>query len=65
MQSLISGFERENPNITVAYSQQDIKQYRERVLTRIADGNGPTFSAFTTAGNPMYASVLLPLPTIQ
>jgi multiple sugar transport system substrate-binding protein len=63
MQSLISGFERENPNITVAYSQQDIKQYRERVLTRIADGNGPDIFRFHNSWYPMYASVLLPLPT--
>jgi multiple sugar transport system substrate-binding protein len=63
MQSLISGFERENPNITVQYSQQDIKQYRERVLTRIAGGNGPDIFRFHNSWYPMYASVLLPLPT--
>jgi multiple sugar transport system substrate-binding protein len=63
MQSLIDGFERENPNITIQYSQQDIKQYRERVLTRIADGNGPDIFRFHNSWYPMYASVLLPLPT--
>ncbi|HUD05015.1 MAG TPA: sugar ABC transporter substrate-binding protein [Patescibacteria group bacterium] len=63
MQSLIAGFERENPNITVQYSQQDIKQYRERVITRIANGNGPDVFRFQNTWYPMYASVLLPLPT--
>jgi len=62
MQSLISGFERENPNITINYSMQDIKQYRERVLTRIANGNGPDIFRFHNTWYPMYSSVLLPLP---
>ena len=63
MQSLIDGFERQNPNITVQYSEQDIQQYRERLLTRIADGNGPDIFRFHNSWYPMYASVLLPLPT--
>ena len=63
MQSLIDGFERQNPNITVQYSEQDIKQYRERLLTRIANGNGPDIFRFHNSWYPMYASVLLPLPT--
>ena len=62
MQSLISGFERQNPNIKIQYTMQDIKQYRERVLTRIADGNGPDIFRFHNTWYPMYASVLLPLP---
>jgi multiple sugar transport system substrate-binding protein len=63
MQSLIDGFERQNPNITIDYSKQDIKQYRERLLTRIGNGNGPDIFRFHNSWYPMYASVLLPLPT--
>ena len=63
MQSLIDGFERQNPNITIDYSKQDIKQYRERLLTRIANGNGPDIFRFHNSWYSMYASVLLPLPT--
>jgi len=63
MQSLISGFERQNPNITINYSMQDVKQYRERVIARIANGNGPDIFRFHNSWYPMYASVLLPLPT--
>jgi multiple sugar transport system substrate-binding protein len=63
MQSLISEFERQNPNITVTYSKQDINQYRERLLTRIANGNGPDIFRFHNSWYPMYSSVLLPLPT--
>ncbi|MGA2968001.1 MAG: extracellular solute-binding protein [Candidatus Levyibacteriota bacterium] len=63
MQSLISEFERQNPNITITYSAQDINQYRERVLTRIANGTGPDIFRFHNSWYPMYSSILLPLPT--
>jgi multiple sugar transport system substrate-binding protein len=63
MQSLINGFERQNPNIKISYSMQDIKQYRERVLTRIAEGDGPDIFRYHNTWYPMYSSVLLPLPT--
>jgi multiple sugar transport system substrate-binding protein len=63
MQSLIDGFERQNPNITIQYSQQDIKQYRERLLARVADGSGPDIFRFHNSWYPMYSGVLLPLPT--
>jgi len=62
MQNIISDFERQNPNIKIDYSKQDIKQYRERVLTRIANGNGPDIFRFHNTRYPMYSSVLLPLP---
>ena len=63
MQSLINGFERQNPNIKIDYSKQDIKQYRERLLTRVANGTGPDIFRFHNSWYPMYASVLLPFPT--
>ena len=39
MQGIISDFERVNPNIKINYSKQDVKQYRERLLTRISNGS--------------------------
>jgi multiple sugar transport system substrate-binding protein len=63
MQSLIDGFERQNPNIKIDYTKQDIKQYRERLLTRIANGNGPDIFRFHNSWYPMYSGILLPLPT--
>ncbi len=41
MQPVIDDFEKQYPNITVEYSKQDIKQYRERLVTRISNGSGP------------------------
>jgi ABC-type glycerol-3-phosphate transport system substrate-binding protein len=63
MQAAISEFERENPNITVNYSKQDIKQYRERLVTRINNGNGPDIFRFHNSWYPMLSGVLLPLPS--
>ncbi len=61
MQPVISDFERQYPNITVEYSQQDIKQYRERLMTRISNGNGPDVFRFHDSWYPMLSSYLAPL----
>jgi len=63
MQGIISDFERENPNIKVEYARQDIKQYRERLLTRINNGTGPDIFRFHNTWYPMLSGVLLPLPS--
>src|ERR1035437_7758161 len=62
MQSVISDFQRQYPNITIDYSKQDIKQYRERLVTRINNGNGPDVFRFHNTWYPMLSSILLPLP---
>ena len=62
MQSIISDFERENPNIKVDYTKQDIKQYRERILTRVQNGTGPDIFRFHNTWYTMLSEVLLPLP---
>ena len=63
MQSLIDGFQRQYPNIKVNYSQQDVSQYRQRLVTRINNGNGPDIFRFHNSWYPMLSSVLLPLST--
>jgi len=63
MQSAISDFQRQYPNITIDYSKQDIKQYRERLVTRVNNGNGPDIFRFHNTWYPMLSSVLLPLPS--
>ena len=63
MQSVISDFQRQYPNITIDYSKQDIKQYRERLVTRINNGNGPDVFRFHNTWYPMLSGVLLPLPS--
>ncbi len=62
MQGVISDFERENKNIKIEYSKQDIKQYRERLLTRVNNGTGPDIFRFHNTWYPMVSGILLPLP---
>ncbi|MCL5435362.1 MAG: sugar ABC transporter substrate-binding protein [Patescibacteria group bacterium] len=63
MQAAISDFQRQYPNITVNYSKQDIKQYKERLVTRINNGNGPDIFRFHNSWYPMLSGILLPLPS--
>ena len=63
MQGIISDFERQNPNIIIDYSKQDIKQYRERLVTRIGNGNGPDIFRFHNSWYPMLSGSLLALPS--
>jgi multiple sugar transport system substrate-binding protein len=63
MQGIISDFERQNPNIVINYSKQDIKQYRERLVTRIGNGNGPDIFRFHNSWYPMLSGALLALPS--
>lgn len=62
MQSVINDFQKENPNITVSYQKQDIKEYRERFTTRSQNGNGPDVFRFHNSWVPQLKSLLLPLP---
>ena len=63
MQSVISQFESENPNITVQYQKEDPKDYSERLLTRIQNGSGPDIFTYHSSWLPMIQQVLTPLPT--
>jgi len=63
MNSIISDFEKANPNITVNYTKQDIKQYRQKLEKRIDNGTGPDIFRFHNTWPIMLYSYLLPLPT--
>lgn len=61
MQVLIDEFQRENPNIKVKFVQQEADQYRDRLLTRIQNGNGPDIFRYHNSWVPTMTGVLLPL----
>ncbi len=63
MQSLITEFQKANPNITVVYSKEDPKQYRERLVTRIKNSTGPDIFRYHNTWVPQLSTILLPLPT--
>lgn len=63
MNSIISDFERTNPNIKVNYLKQDVKQYRETLSTRIQNGNGPDIYLVHNTWLPMFKDMLIPVPS--
>ncbi|MDP3988558.1 MAG: sugar ABC transporter substrate-binding protein [Candidatus Levybacteria bacterium] len=63
MQSIISDFERQNPNIKIEYVKQEPKQYRDRLTTRISQGTGPDIFRFHNTWLPMFLNTLVPLPS--
>lgn len=62
MQPVIADFEKANPNIKVNYIKEDIKQYRQTLITRINNGSGPDIFAYHNSWYPMFSSVLSPFP---
>lgn len=62
MQSVLSDFERQNPNIKIEYSKEDLKQYKDRLLTRADNGNGPDVFLYHNTWYSMLSNILLPLP---
>lgn len=63
MQGVISDFERDHPNITVNYIKEDPKDYPQRLVTRIDNGNGPDIFRFHNSWTTPLQSLLLPLPS--
>lgn len=60
---VIASFEKEYPNIKIEYSKQDIEQYKDRLVTRSNNGNGPDIFRFHNTWFPQLSSLLLPFPT--
>lgn len=63
MKGIIADFQRQNPKIKVIYEKQNIKEYRERVTTRIANGTGPDMFMIHNSWVPMFAGLLTPVPS--
>lgn len=62
MNVIISDFEKQNPNIKINYIREDPKEYKDRLLVRIPNGNGPDIFRYHNSWYPMLSSYLLPLP---
>ncbi len=63
MQSIFNDFKNQYPNISINYIKQDVKQYRERLTTRIQNGSGPDVFTFHNTWVQMLSPNLLPLPS--
>lgn len=62
MQPLIDEYKTKHPNITINYTIQEPKLYRERLQAAIGRGEGPDIFRFHNSWVPMIQSVLAPMP---
>jgi len=58
---IINDFERQNPDITVEYVQQDPDSYLDRLQTRLQNGSGPDIFTYHNSWLPMLSGDVLPL----
>ncbi len=60
---VIADFESANPQYKIDYRKQSHRDYRERLQTAIASGNGPDIFRFHASWTPMLQDELAPLPS--
>ncbi len=63
MQSTITDFESQHPEIAIQYIKQDPTDYSQRLITRIPNGTGPDIFRYHATWLPMLTADLLPLPS--
>jgi len=62
MNGLISEFEEDNPGVEIKYTQQTIIDYRKRLQSALASGNGPDIFRIHNTWLPMFVDDLDPVP---
>lgn len=62
MREVIADWEKDHPNIKISYSQQSPKEYRERLQSALARGEGPDIFRFHNTWLPMLKNELEPVP---
>jgi multiple sugar transport system substrate-binding protein len=62
LESIINDFQREFPHIKIEYSQQFHKDYRERLQSALARGEGPDIFRFHNTWLPMFRNELSSVP---
>lgn len=60
---IIADFEKTHPRIKISYVRQSPKQYRERVTSALARGEGPDIFRFHNTWVPMFSRDLSPVPS--
>lgn len=61
--TILSDFEKQNPNIKVNYEKQDLKDYKDRLVARSQNGTGPDVFRFHNTWVLQLSSTLLPIPS--
>ncbi|NIT04592.1 extracellular solute-binding protein, partial [Candidatus Saccharibacteria bacterium] len=62
MNQVIADWNKDHPNIKVDYSMQSKQQYRERVQSALARGEGPDIFRYHVTWLPMLQNQLDPVP---
>ncbi len=62
IKSILAKFEEANPGVKVSYIKQSHQDYRERLQTAIAAGNGPDVFRYHASWTPMLAQELAAMP---
>jgi ABC-type glycerol-3-phosphate transport system substrate-binding protein len=60
---IIANFQKQHPNIKVEYVKVDIDQYKDKLITRSKNGNGPDIFLFHNSWVPQISSILLAIPS--
>jgi ABC-type glycerol-3-phosphate transport system substrate-binding protein len=60
---IIANFQKQHPNIKVEYVKVDIDQYKDKLITRSKNGNGPDVFLFHNSWVPQISSILLAIPS--
>lgn len=63
MEQIFSDFEQANPGVEVIYQVQSHVDYRQRLQTAIASGNGPDLFRYHASWVPMLSAELASLPS--
>lgn len=62
MEPLIKEYEKKNPHITIIYEKKSIQDYRQKLITWIAQGQGPDLYRFHNTWLPEIQDIIAPLP---
>lgn len=60
--SIIKDYQVDHPNVTIQYTRQSHKDYRERLQSALAKGDGPDIFRFHNTWLPMLKNDLAPVP---
>lgn len=60
---IIADYEAQNPGVTVKYVKQSKEDYRERLASALASGQGPDIFTMHNTWVPMFANSLSPIPS--
>ncbi|MFH0863602.1 MAG: extracellular solute-binding protein [Candidatus Gottesmanbacteria bacterium] len=59
---VIAEYEKTHPRVKIVYTRQSPKQYRERLASSLARGEGPDIFRFHNTWTPMFSQDLAPVP---